>query len=184
VLTPHFAPIQSGRAGTTLREAYLYASSHFFPPSGRTPDESMFAAPQFNTWIELTFNQNEADILKYAHGIIDHGLPPGVLMIDASWQEDYGNWEFSTRRFSHPRAMMDQLHQMGFKVMLWVVPFVNTNTPAYPELAAQGVFLREKDSNWPARTGRPSSTGGPATAPCSIFPIPTPADGSQAVCDT
>ena len=56
----------SGRAGGSLREATLYAGTRFFPPSGKTPDAALFAKPQFNTWIELTYNQNQSDVLTYA----------------------------------------------------------------------------------------------------------------------
>jgi alpha-glucosidase (family GH31 glycosyl hydrolase) len=110
----------------------------------------MFLAPQYNTWIELTYNQNEADILKYAKGIRDHGFPPGVLMIDDNWQEDYGVWDFSARRFSHPKAMVNQLHRMGFKVMLWVVPFVSPDSAVYRELEEKHLFIQEKDKSRPA----------------------------------
>lgn len=39
-------------------------------------------------------------------------------MIDDNWQEDYGKWDFHPGRFPNPKAMIDSLHQMGFKVML------------------------------------------------------------------
>ena len=84
------------------------------------PDELLFTHPQYNTWIELMYDQNEEDILEYARAIIDNGYPPGVLMIDDNWQENYGIWKFSPRRFKDPKGMMDELHAMGFKVMLWV----------------------------------------------------------------
>ena len=150
VLSPRGGQVKSGNAGTTLKEAYQYVSKTFFPPSGKTPDALMFTAPQYNTWIELQYNQNEADVLKYAQGILANGFPPGVLMIDDNWQEDYGIWEFSPRRFSNPKKMMTQLHRMGFKVMLWVVPFVSPDSAVYRELASKGLFLQEKDQARPA----------------------------------
>ena len=91
------------------------------------PDELLFSAPQYNTWIELTYNQNQEDVLKYARAIIDNGFPPGVLMIDDTWQEDYGLWDFHPGRFPDPVKMMDELHQLGFKVMLWICPFVSAD---------------------------------------------------------
>ncbi len=119
--------VESGRAGSDLRSAREYASRQFFPPSGRMPDELLFSAPQYNTWIELTYNQNQEDVLAYARAIIDNGFPPGVLMIDDTWQEDYGVWDFHPGRFPDPKAMMDELHGLGFKVMLWVCPFVSAD---------------------------------------------------------
>jgi alpha-glucosidase len=64
-------------------------------------------------------------------------------MIDDNWQEDYGVWEFSARRFQDPKAMMDRLHKLGFKVMLWVVPFVSPDSATSRDLAQRGLLLRD-----------------------------------------
>ncbi|HLN72913.1 MAG TPA: glycoside hydrolase family 31 protein [Prolixibacteraceae bacterium] len=117
--------VKYGRSGSTLAEARRYASANFFPASGKMPDELLFSQPQYNTWIELTYNQNQADVIKYARAIKENGYPAGVIMIDDTWQEDYGKWNFHPGRFPNPRQMVDELHQMGFKVMLWMCPFVS-----------------------------------------------------------
>ena len=119
----------------TLVEAFRYASKTWFPPTGEEPELLYFAAPQYNTWIELTYHQNEKDILAYAKSMLDHGLPPGVFMIDDTWQHGYGEWEFDMRRFTDPKGMVDKLHGMGFKVLLWMCPFVSMDSPAYRRIA-------------------------------------------------
>jgi len=119
--------VKSGHSGASLAEARKYASEHFFPASGKMPDELLFSKPQYNTWIELTYHQNQSAVMKYAQGILDNGFAPGVIMIDDTWQEDYGKWNFHPGRFPNPKLMMDQLHKMGFKVMLWVCPFVSAD---------------------------------------------------------
>ena len=62
-LTSDRPTLQSGRHGSTLREAALHAAASFFQPSGRIPEPLLFTRPQFNTWIELTYDQNQADVL-------------------------------------------------------------------------------------------------------------------------
>ena len=153
-------------AGINLGEAFRYASKTWFPPTGEEPELLYFAAPQYNTWIELTYHQNEKDILAYAKSMLDHGLPPGIFMIDDTWQHGYGEWEFDMRRFSDPKGMMDKLHAMGFKVLLWMCPFVSMDSPAYRRIAfgknpddvrgypTKGGFLME--SLEPGRGGVPS----------------------------
>ena len=125
LITQARGEVKHGRTGTTLAEARNAASQQFFPASGKMPDELLFTKQQYNTWIELTYNQNQEDVLKYAKAIIDNGFAPGVLMIDDTWQEDYGLWKFHVGRFPDPKGMMEQLHAMGFKVMLWICPFVS-----------------------------------------------------------
>ena len=133
--------IYSGTKGNNLSSAYNYVSNKYFPSNGEIPDELLFTHPQYNTWIELMYDQNQEDILKYAQSIIDKGFPPGVIMIDDNWQEDYGIWDFSARRFSDPKGMMKKLHDMGFKVMLWVCPFVSSDSQVFRKLAADGMLL-------------------------------------------
>jgi alpha-glucosidase len=133
------------KAANTLKGAYLYASKHFFPPSGAIPAEVMFSHPQYNTWIELLYDQNQDDILKYANNILNNNLPPGVIMIDDNWQEDYGVWKFHTERFPDPGLMMDSLHNMGFVVMLWVCPFISPDSYTGRMLNQKDLLLKTKE---------------------------------------
>ena len=64
------------------------------------------------------------------------GYKPGNLIIDEGWQQDYGMWSFDTGKFPNAKAMVDELHNMGFKVMLWVVPYISPDCNAYRELIA------------------------------------------------
>lgn len=142
--------VKSGHTGTTLAEARNFAATTFFPASGKMPDELLFSKPQYNTWIELTYNQNQSDVLKYAQAILDNGFEPGVLMIDDTWQEDYGKWNFHPGRFPNPKVMMDKLHQMGFKVMLWVCPFVSADqTMIFQKLMKNKAFLMQQKEDKP-----------------------------------
>jgi len=144
--------IIAGTLGNSLRSAYNYAVNEFFPPNQKIPHELLFTHPQYNTWIELVHEQTEENILEYAQAIIDNGYPPGVLMIDDTWQEDYGNWEFSASGFKDPKGMIDKLHDMGFKVMLWVCPFVSADSEMFRDLAEKGMLLldaeRTQDILW------------------------------------
>ena len=156
------APIALETAGTTLRDAFRFASRTHFPPSGKMPDPLFFSAPQYNTWIELTYHQNQKDILAYAKSMLDNGLPPGVFMIDDTWQRAYGDWNFEASRFPDPKAMMDELHRMGFKVMLWMCPFVGMDTVSFRRLA----WGKNPDDvkGWPTKGG----FLGPAENPAAV----------------
>lgn len=137
--------VQTGKSGNTLAEVQKYVLQKFFRASGKMPDSLLFSRPQYNTWIELTYHENQADVLKYAQGIIDNGFTPGVITIDAGWQEDYGVWKFHLGRFPKPKEMIDQLHREGFKVMLWICPFVIADQYfIYSELKKSKSLLLEK----------------------------------------
>lgn len=132
--TSKSALLVSGTQGTTLREAFLRISARSFPSAGRTPHEALFLHPQYNTWIELTYNQNQKDVLAYARAIVANGFPKGVLMIDEGWFSHYGNLDFDRARFPDPKAMMEELHSLGFLVMLWVCPYITPDGAFFKEL--------------------------------------------------
>lgn len=138
------APVQGGK---TLKEAYLSAVKTHFPSSGDLPDSLFFSMPQYNTWIELMYNQNQEDILKYADNILKHDFPVGVFMIDDNWQKYYGNFEFKPERFPDPKGMIKKLHDEGFKVMLWICPFVSPDSPEFRELQSKGYLIKQKGTN-------------------------------------
>ena len=146
------------QGGGNLRDAYRFASAKHFPPSGKMPDSLFFSAPQYNTWMELTYNQNEKDILAYAKSMLDNGLPPGILIIDDTWQYNYGVWEFDPRRFPDPKGMCRKLHEMGFKILLWTVPFVSLDSQPYRDLTRHGLAPRPCKGGFvlDATTGEPA----------------------------
>ncbi len=146
-ITDSYNQVVTGKSGNTLAEAQRYVRQKYFPANGKLPDTLLFARPQYNTWIELTYNQNQVDVSKYAQAILDNGFPAGVLMIDDTWQEDYGLWKFHPGRFSNPKEMIDKLHTMGFKVMVWICPFVSADQAAiYNALKKSKALLLEKKS--------------------------------------
>ncbi len=92
---------------------------------GKTLPREFFRSAQFNTWVEFAYDQNQKGILEYAHALIDNGFKPGIFMIDEGWQARYGQWKFDLHKFPDPRAMVKELHDLGFIVMLWVTPYVS-----------------------------------------------------------
>ena len=143
--------IELARAGSTLRDGYRAAARRYFPPSGLAPARELFTGPQYNTWIELPYVPTQRGVLNYARGLLDEGLPPGVVMIDDCWSPDYGVWRFDPARFPDPAGMVDQLHAWGCPVMLWVVPFVSPDSATFRELEARGLLVRGQNGETVAR---------------------------------
>jgi alpha-glucosidase (family GH31 glycosyl hydrolase) len=131
-----------------LRGAYLAASQKFFATSKKSPPKNLFDGIQYNSWIELTYNQNQTDILNYARKIKETGMPcSGVFMIDCGWNDYYGKFEFSTLKFSDPKSMVDELHSLGFKVMLWNCPFLSADTSEFRYTRDRGYLVTDKNGN-------------------------------------
>ncbi|MCY7422553.1 MAG: glycoside hydrolase family 31 protein [Chitinophagaceae bacterium] len=139
--------IRTGTNGSSLREAYQYTSSHFFPSSGKWPDSLLVTAPQYNLWIELMYNPNQHDVLTYAQKVLANGFPAGVLMIDDNWSNYYGEFDFNKEKFPDAKKLMDTLHAKGFKTMLWICPFISPDSEVFRELLAKKLLLLDNEGN-------------------------------------
>jgi len=128
-----------------LAGAYQAACRRHFPSSGPMPDPIAFAAPQFNTWMEMGYKPTQDRVLAYAEQIVSHGVPPGILILDDGWSESYGVWQFHSGRFPDPKSMVDHLRELGFVVTLWLVPFVSPDGPSFRMLESRGLLLRDVD---------------------------------------
>lgn len=147
ILSDYTTPFTFDSSGNTLKDGYTAGSNRFFPASGKMPDELLFLQPHYNTWIELGFNQNQKDVLKYAKGLLENGFPAGVLMIDDNWSHYFGNYEFRKDRFPDPKAMIDELHNLGFKVMLWISPFIRPDSEESRFLEARKWVVMNKEGS-------------------------------------
>lgn len=136
-----------GKNGSSLRDAYQYASRQFFPASGKWPDSLLITAPQYNLWIELMYNPNYQDVLGYAQKVLANGFPAGVLMIDDNWSNYYGEFEFNKEKFPDAKKLMDELHKMGFKTMLWICPFISPDSEVFRELSVKKLLLLDNEGN-------------------------------------
>lgn len=150
IINSKFEEVSAIQGGKTLREAYQTASQKHFPPTGRIPAEQFFSLPQYNTWIELMYDQNQEDIMNYADNILKNDFPTGVFMIDDNWQNYYGNYDFKADKFPDPKGMSEKLHADGFKVMLWVCPYVSPDSREFRDLNSKGYLVKQKGSNQPA----------------------------------
>ncbi len=129
----------------SLKDAQLYVCKNFFPPDGKTPDLITITSPQYCTWMELLYGQNQEEVIKYAKRLIKDGMPAGEFIIDDGWEEYYGHWDFNLRRFPNPKKMCKTLKKLGFKVVLWIVPYVSPDSDVYRELLSKGLLVKNAD---------------------------------------
>lgn len=150
--------IELWEGGSCLRDAYLAAMEAHFPfddtrKKGKKLPREFFCTPQYNSWMEFTYNPTQEGVLNYAHAIIDNGFAPGILIIDEGWHTRYGQWKFDNHKFPDPKGMVDELHSLGFKVMLWVTPlitadgrdFVVATEPTFNPATWDKLFLRNRE---------------------------------------
>ena len=114
------------KSGKSLREAFIVCALKNYPPDKYTPSTELFSLPLYQTWNELGYAQGEEEVLDYAQKLLDEGFPAGVIVICNGWQKVNGSYEFDPDIYPDPRRLVDRLHEMGFKVMLTISPYVPT----------------------------------------------------------
>ncbi|MGN9836711.1 TIM-barrel domain-containing protein [Nonomuraea sp. H19] len=102
----------------------------------------------FGTWISSGFCVDSQErVLARARTIRERGIPCDVLHLDTYWQAD-GHWSelrWDPVNFPDPDGMLAELDQMGFKVCLWMNPYISHLSPAFQEAAQAGYFLKNQD---------------------------------------
>lgn len=129
----------------TLKSAHNFVMKSVYGKSEIKVPEDLLLYPQFCTWTEMLTNVTEEKILAYAESIVESNLPHCLLIIDDGWMKDYGDWEFDANKFTNPKKMFNRLHDLGFKVEIWLVPFVNPNVPDVQLLLDNNALVRNQD---------------------------------------
>lgn len=98
--------------------------NHLGKPTG-IPDERMIKYPIWSTWARYKDNINEEIVNKFAQEILDNSFTNSQLEIDDNWETCYGSAIFDSTKFPDVQKLTTELKQKGFRVTLWVHPFIN-----------------------------------------------------------
>ena len=102
----------------------------------------------FGTWISSGFYADtQPEVMARAQRIRDLGIPCDVLHLDCYWQT-VGHWSdlrWDTDAFPDPEGMLADLARQGFRVCLWINPYLSHLSPAFEDAAAAGYLLRRPD---------------------------------------
>jgi myogenesis-regulating glycosidase len=114
------------------------------------PPRGYFAEPIFNTWIEFMSKVKQADMESYARRIRESGFPAQVLMLDDGWLSKYGDNHFDRAKFPDPKTMVDEIHKLSFKFVLWEIPFVEKASANFEPLRTKRYLVLDAAGREPA----------------------------------
>ncbi|GHJ50147.1 alpha-xylosidase [Catellatospora sp. TT07R-123] len=102
----------------------------------------------FGSWISSGFcRDSQEQVLARAATIRAHGIPCDVLHLDTYWQPD-GRWSelrWDPETFPDPEGMLATLHEQGFRVCVWMNPYLSHHSDRFTEAAERGFLLRRAD---------------------------------------
>lgn len=117
--------------------------------TGRSPVPPLWS---FGLWMSRITYESEEQVRTVAETLRAREVPADVIHIDTGWFEtDWRNdYRFSASRFDDPRAMIDDLADMGFHVSLWQLPYFTTKNPLWDEIVRNGFHVRNEGGVLPA----------------------------------
>ncbi|XP_045612250.2 myogenesis-regulating glycosidase [Procambarus clarkii] len=128
-----------------VRKVHEASYPKFFSLPEGVPDTLMMQDPIWSTWAEYKTHVNDSRVLDLAQQIKNHGFNNSQVEIDDNWETCYGNATFNPDRFPDPKAMVDQLHSEGFRVTLWIHPFINDDCEAFAYADQHGYFVKDSE---------------------------------------
>jgi alpha-D-xyloside xylohydrolase len=129
---------------------------HFTEQAGRSMLPPYWS---FAPWISRDAHENQAAVEGDLARTRSLGLPASVVLIDSPWATGYNSYTFNPKQFDDAAAMVKNIHQSGFKLVLWHTSWINNKTKApgekgfagkiavkssnYDEAATNGYFLKD-----------------------------------------
>lgn len=85
---------------------------------------------------------DQEEVLRIAREYYQRNLPLKVIVIDFFHWPHQGDWKFDPDYWPNPKAMADELHQMGIKLMVSVWPTVEDGSENSQEMIEKGLLIR------------------------------------------
>jgi alpha-D-xyloside xylohydrolase len=124
--------------------------------TGRVP-----LLPEWATgfWQSKLRYSTQEELLEVAREYKRRKLPLSVIVIDFGHFIKMGDWKFDPKYWPDPGAMVNELKEMGVKVMISIWPTVKVNSPNYDVMEKNGLLI-QAERGVPAIGYSTVSTGG------------------------
>ena len=107
--------------------------------TGRAP---MMREDAMGFWQCKLRYRTQEEVLNVARKYNELGIQLDVIVIDFFHWTVQGDWKFDEKYWPDPKAMIEELHSMGIKVMVSVWPSVDRRSENFYEMAERGLLMR------------------------------------------
>ena len=107
--------------------------------SGRA---EMFPEELMGLWQCKLRYRTQEEVLSIARKYKEEGIKIDQIVIDFFHWTLQGDWKFDKKYWPDPKAMIDELHSMGIKVIVSVWPSVDRKSENFGEMMERGLLIR------------------------------------------
>lgn len=134
------------------RQAHIVAIDRFLKKPTGYPDERMVRHPIWSSWARYYRDINEVVLQSFADQILYNNFNNSQFEIDDFWEICYGATQFDPIKFPNIKSMTNSLKSKGFRVTLWIHPFINKNCePYYTDALNSGYLVSNYDGDTSAQ---------------------------------
>jgi alpha-D-xyloside xylohydrolase len=102
----------------------------------------------YGLWVSSGFVADSAGkTLRRARELRERAIPSDILHLDCYWQA-HGTWShmaWNDKLFPEPRELVAELKDLGFRVCLWINPYLSPGTERFRAADENGFFLKRPD---------------------------------------
>lgn len=107
--------------------------------TGRAP---MFPEAMMGLWQCKLRYRTQDEVLSVARRYREEGIKIDVIVIDFFHWTVQGDWKFDKTYWPDPKAMVDELHAMGIRVIVSVWPSVDRRSENFAPMMERGLLIR------------------------------------------
>lgn len=112
--------------------------------TGRAP-----TPPDWSMGVILSkaYYRDADELLSTARAVRARHMPCDVITLDGrAWQDTDTRFafEWDPSRYPDPRAVLDELKALDFKICVWEYPLISVKNPLFAQLAERGWLLRDR----------------------------------------
>lgn len=144
----------------TLLECSSAYQADYIIIGGDTPAEVMQNyceitgfAPKFPDWAagfwqcKLRY-ESQNDLMEIAREYKKRNIPISAIVIDYFHWTEQGNWEFDPTLWYNPKAMVDELEEMGIEPVVSIWPTINPKSKNYSIMNDSNMLVRTENGQY------------------------------------
>ncbi|MGN0620627.1 MAG: alpha-xylosidase, partial [Porcipelethomonas sp.] len=108
-------------------------------------------AQTFGLWLSTSFttNYDEETVTSFIDGMAERDIPLQMFHFDCFWMKEYEwcGFEWDTRQFPDPKAMIKRLKDRGLGICAWINPYIAQRSKLFDEGLENGYFIKNPDGS-------------------------------------
>ena len=108
-------------------------------------------AKTFGLWLSTSFttDYNEETVTSFIDGMAERDIPLQMFHFDCFWMREFHwtDFEWDTRQFPDPKAMIARLKERGLGICCWINPYIAQRSKLFDEGMEKGYFIKNPDGS-------------------------------------